>query len=216
MCISRRIFSTHGFWWRVLFHWCQLCLCRWFVLANAIVCAYSILAAIAALLGVCTPRGPFSVSPVAWLTFLVDFVSFSTFAIYLFYLFILPVSATVSLSVARELYVNILPHTYMLANFLLAIDCGVIRMNCLSLWSHLGRSDFVKIISAWFHTICWWKLKFHALVLTQLSQWSQILVYHFLLLHESSLDARTLESSTIFFSAHTSCRILSTQSAPDE
>jgi uncharacterized protein (TIGR01569 family) len=47
---------------------------KWFLLANAIVCAYSILAAIAALLGVCTPRGPFSVSPVAWLTFLVDFL----------------------------------------------------------------------------------------------------------------------------------------------
>lgn len=78
-----------------------------------------------------------------------------------------PVSATiVTLSVVRELYVNVLPHTYMLANFLLAIDCGVIRMNCLSLWSHLGRRDFVKIISAWFHTICWWKIKSHALVLT--------------------------------------------------
>ena len=50
------------------------CACRWFLLANAIVCAYAILAALASLLGVCTRRGPLSSTPVAWLTFLVDFL----------------------------------------------------------------------------------------------------------------------------------------------
>lgn len=47
---------------------------KWFLLANAIVCAYSILAALASLLGVCTRRGPLSLRPIAWLTFLVDFL----------------------------------------------------------------------------------------------------------------------------------------------
>jgi len=47
---------------------------KWFLLANAVVCAYSILAALASLLGVCTRRGPLSSTPVAWLTFLVDFL----------------------------------------------------------------------------------------------------------------------------------------------
>lgn len=48
---------------------------RWFLLANAIICAYSVLAAIASLIGMCIPWGPLSVNPLAWLTFLVDFVS---------------------------------------------------------------------------------------------------------------------------------------------
>jgi uncharacterized protein (TIGR01569 family) len=47
---------------------------KWFLLANAVVCAYAILAAIASLLGVCTRRGPLSITPIAWLTFLVDFL----------------------------------------------------------------------------------------------------------------------------------------------
>ncbi|KAH9551148.1 hypothetical protein CY35_09G000500 [Sphagnum magellanicum] len=47
---------------------------RWFLLANTIICAYSILAAIAACISVCIGRGPLSYTPLAWLTFLVDFV----------------------------------------------------------------------------------------------------------------------------------------------
>jgi len=47
---------------------------KWFLLANAIVCAYAILAALASLLGICMPRGPLSTRPVQWLTFLVDFL----------------------------------------------------------------------------------------------------------------------------------------------
>jgi len=47
---------------------------KWFLLANAIVCAYAILAALASLIGVCTRRGPLSSRPIAWLTFLVDFL----------------------------------------------------------------------------------------------------------------------------------------------
>lgn len=47
---------------------------KWFLLANAIVCAYSILAALASLIGVCTRRGPLSLTPITWLTFLADFL----------------------------------------------------------------------------------------------------------------------------------------------
>jgi len=47
---------------------------KWFLLANAIVCTYAILAAIASLLGVCTRKGPLSITPLAWATFLADFL----------------------------------------------------------------------------------------------------------------------------------------------
>lgn len=54
--------------------WKDFAAFRWFLLANAIICAYSVLAAIASLIGMCIPWGPLSVNPLAWLTFLVDFL----------------------------------------------------------------------------------------------------------------------------------------------
>lgn len=45
---------------------------KYLLVANAVVCAYTILAALASLIGVCTRRGPLSSTPIAWLTFLVD------------------------------------------------------------------------------------------------------------------------------------------------
>ena len=48
---------------------------KFFLVANAVVLTYSTLSALASLLGVCTPHGPLSFSPFAWLTFLMDFVS---------------------------------------------------------------------------------------------------------------------------------------------
>jgi hypothetical protein len=45
------------------------------VLANAIVCAYTAVTALASLFGICFRAGPLSLAPLAWLTFLLDLVS---------------------------------------------------------------------------------------------------------------------------------------------
>lgn len=50
---------------------------RWFVIANAMVFVYSVIAAIVACISVIARRGPLSYSPSAWLTLLVDFLAAS-------------------------------------------------------------------------------------------------------------------------------------------